>query len=186
MVCLYYLHRSHAALSVRRVIAKMIVRVFSLVFLFLLKLRFPTNKSVAEIIRKRYGSDAVKWLRKFEKLDFKIRKNEADLQFLQSCHQEGLTPKFLNFKLASSSLKHSRTYKQCQLMLLKEEIKTKSTIISKQKKDLEIVRNSIKKTVSLFDFAHLFCLFLVGNDSKLVKSSKFIIRNYMLLEKIVQ
>ena len=27
-------------------------------------------------------------------LDFKIRKNEADLQFLQSCHQEGLTPKF--------------------------------------------------------------------------------------------
>ena len=27
-------------------------------------------------------------------LDFKIRKNEADSQFLQSCHQEGLTPKF--------------------------------------------------------------------------------------------
>ena len=41
--------------------------------------------------------------------------------------------------------------------------------ISKQKKDFEIVRNSIKKTVSLFDFAHLSCLFLVGNDSKLVK-----------------
>ena len=32
-----------------------------------------------------------------------------------------------------------------------------------------IVRNSIKKTVPLFDFAHLSCLFLVGNDSKLVK-----------------
>ena len=80
----------------------------------------------------------------------------------------GLTPKFLNFKLARSSLKHSRTYKQCQLMLLKEEIKTKSSIISKQKKDFEIVRN-IKQTVSLFDFTHLSCLFLVCNDSKLVK-----------------
>ena len=102
--------------------------------MFLLKLRFPANKSVAEIICKRYGTDAVKWLRKFEKLDFKIRKNEADLQFLQSCDQEGLTPKFPNFKLASSSLKRSRTYKQCQMMLLKEEIKTKSSIISKQKK----------------------------------------------------
>ena len=73
MVYLYYLHRSYAALSVRRVIAKMIVRVLALVFLFLLKLRFPANKSVAEIIRKRYGSEAVKWLSKFEKLDFKIR-----------------------------------------------------------------------------------------------------------------
>ena len=81
-----------------------------MVFLFLLKLRFPANKSVADIIRKRYGSEAVKLLRKFEKLDFKIRKNEADLQFLQRCHQEGLAPKFRNFKLANSSLKHSRTY----------------------------------------------------------------------------
>ena len=35
--------------------------------------------------------------------------------------------------------------------------------------DFEIVRNSIKQTVSLFDFTHLSCLFLVGNDSKLVK-----------------
>ena len=147
----------------------MIVRVLVLVFLFLLELRFPANKSVAEIIHKIYCSEAVKWLYKFEKLDFKIWKKEANLQFLQSCHQEGLTPKFLNFKLANSSLKYSKTYKQCQLMLLKEEIKTKSSIISKQKKDFEIVRNSIKQTVSLFDFTHLSCLFLVCNDSKLVK-----------------
>ena len=87
MVYLYYLHRSYAALSVRRVIAKNDC-VLALVFLFLLKLRFPANKSVAEIICKRYGTDAVKWLRKFEKLDFKNQKNEADLQFLQSCHQD--------------------------------------------------------------------------------------------------
>ena len=107
----------------------------ALVFLFLLTLRFPANKSVAEIIRKRYGTDAAKWLRKFENFDFKILKKEADLQFWQSCHQEGLTPKFLDFKLPSSSLTHSRIYKQCHLMLLKEEIKTKSSIISKQKKD---------------------------------------------------
>ena len=147
----------------------MILRVLGLVFLFLLKLRFPGNKSVAEFIRKRYSADAVIRLRKFEKLDFEIRKNEADLEFLQMCHHEGLTPKFLNFKLANSGLKHSRTYKQCQSMLLKEDIKSKSSIISKQKKEFEIVRNSIKRNVSLFDFAHLSCLFLVGNDGKLVK-----------------
>ena len=54
-------------------------------------------------------------------------------------------------------------------MLLKEEIKTKRSIISKQKKDFEIVRNSIKQTVSLFDLTHLSCLYHVCNDSKLVK-----------------
>ena len=51
-------------------------------------------------------------------------------------------------------------------MLLKEEIKTKSSIILKQKKEFEIVRNSIKKTVSLFDFTHLPCLFLVDNKNQ--------------------
>ena len=54
-------------------------------------------------------------------------------------------------------------------MLLKEVIKTKSSIISKQKKEFEIVRNSIKQTVWLIDFTHLSCLFLVCNDSKMVK-----------------
>ena len=53
--------------------SKMIIRVLILVFLFLLKIRFTTNKSVAEIIRKIYGSVAVKWLHKFEKLDFDFR-----------------------------------------------------------------------------------------------------------------
>ena len=139
-----------------------------LVFLFLLELRFPANKSVAEIIHKIYGSEAVKWLYKFEKLDFKIWKKEANLQFLQSCHQEGLTPKFLNFKLANSSLKHSRTY-NVTWCYWKKRLKQKVALFSNRKKDFEIVRNSIKKTVSLFDFAHLSYLFLVGNDGKLVK-----------------
>ena len=140
----------------------MIVTVLALVFLFLLKLRFPANKSVTEIIRKRYGVDAVKRLRKFEKLDFKIRKNEADLQFLQMCHQDGLTPKFLNFKLANSSLKHSRTYKQCQSMLLKEEIKTKSSIISKQKKNLRLLETVPKRLYHcLILHIYLVCFSLV-------------------------
>ena len=39
---------------------------------------------------------------------------------------------------------------------------------TKQKKDFDIVRNSIKQTASLFDFTHLSCLFLYCNDSKLV------------------
>ena len=54
-------------------------------------------------------------------------------------------------------------------MLFKEEIKTKNSIISNYKNDFEIVRNSVKQTVSLIDITHLCCLFLVCNESKLVK-----------------
>ena len=82
-----------------------IVRVLSLIFLFIVRLRFPSEKSVAEVIRKRYNDNIVKQIRKFEKLDYKIRKNEADTEFLTSCQHNQLTSKFLNFKVASSNLR---------------------------------------------------------------------------------
>ena len=91
-----------------------------MVFLFILRLRFPSDKSIANVIRSRYNDEIVKQIRRFEKLDFKIRKNEANLDFLQSCQQNNLIPKFLNFKVASSSLRFSRTYMQCQKQLLKQ------------------------------------------------------------------
>ena len=94
---------------------------------------------------------------------------EADLDFLQCCQQNNLIPKFLNFKVASSSLCFSRTYKQCQRPLLKEEIKEKGSIISKQKKEFTALKKLIKKKLSIIDFAHICCLFLVGNDKKITK-----------------
>lgn len=63
------------------------------------------------IIDKRYGIETVKHLRKFTKLDYKIRKNEADLVFLNICRRDGLTAKFLNFKQLIMTY---RVLKQCQ------------------------------------------------------------------------
>ena len=60
---------------------------------------------------------------------------------------------------------------------------TKNNIISKEKKESEIVRNSIKKTVSLIDFADLSCLVLVGNDRKLVKIKQVHYNKLHALEK---
>ena len=87
----------------------MIIRILSLVFLFIVRWRFPSDESVANVIRSRYNDEIVKQIPRFEKLDFKIRKNETD--FLQSSRQNNLIPKFLNFKVASSNLCFSRTYK---------------------------------------------------------------------------
>ena len=54
-------------------------------------------------------------------------------------------------------------------MLLKEEIKNKVSILARQKKEFDKVKSAIQSKVSIFDFAHVLCLFLVGNDSKLSK-----------------
>ena len=80
----------------------MIVRVLMLVFLILIRLRFPSKKSIAE----HYGRDTMKQLRKFEKLVYKVPKNQGDLGFLKLCQENGLTPKFLNFKVTNSNLRY--------------------------------------------------------------------------------
>ena len=145
----------------------MIIKVLTLVFLFLIRLRFASRKSIAEIICKRYGSDAVKQRRKFAKLDYKVRKNQGDLEFLKLCQENGLTPKSLNFKLANKNLRYSNSYKQCQSLLIKEEIKNKASILARKEKEFDKVKSAIQSKVSVFDFAHVSCLFLVGNDPKL-------------------
>ena len=54
----------------------------SIVFLLLIRLRFPDSKSLSEIIRRRYGDKTIKRLRKFEKIVYRLRKAELDLEFL--------------------------------------------------------------------------------------------------------
>lgn len=84
------------------------MRVAALVFLILICLRFPYSKSVAEVIRKRYGQDTVKKLGKLEKLDFRLHKPQIDLQFSVNCSNNFVVPN-LNVP-AAKSLKSSRTY----------------------------------------------------------------------------
>ena len=103
----------------------MIVRIIGLVFLFIIRIRFPRGKSIADIIKNRYGEAYVKKIRRFEKCDFKLRKSHLDLRFLLDCENNGVVPKFLRFKLANRHLKSSRAYKKCQIRLLEEEIRSK-------------------------------------------------------------
>ena len=40
------------------------VRVVALVFIFIIRLRFPSGLSIVEVLRNRYGADLVKSVRK--------------------------------------------------------------------------------------------------------------------------
>ena len=100
----------------------MLFRICALALIFLSRLRFPRKKSITQIIKERYGIEILKSIRKFEKVDFKLRKARLDLSFLSFCKENYLTPKFLQFKLANRNLHQSSAYKECQQTLLNAEI----------------------------------------------------------------
>ena len=94
----------------------------ALVLQFIIRLRFPAQKSIARVIADRYGSPTVSLLRKFESIDYKERKCELDINFISNCIDHDLVPKFVQFKVANRGLPSSKVYKRCQQELLKEEL----------------------------------------------------------------
>ena len=64
-------------------------------------------------------------------------------------------------------------YVACQRQLLKQEIKEETNIIWKQKKEFNSLKMTIKSKVSIIDFSHISCLFVVGNDKKILNVREF-------------
>ena len=103
--------------------------VATIVFLFLIGLRFPKSKSISDILCRRYSQSTLKKIRKVEKLDYRLRKTELDLEFLLRVRDSNVIPNFWNFLVSSHYLKASLTYRQYQLKLLQEEIRHKKSDI---------------------------------------------------------
>ena len=143
--------------------------VLSLVFLFIARLRFPPNKSIAEVITSRYGRPALQLIRKFENVDFKCRKLALDLEFLNNCLQHELSPVFVQFKVANQGLRQSKVYKDCQTRLVKQEIHEKKSKLRTMTKKYNILKDGIRQQISIFDFAHVSNCFLQRNDKILNK-----------------
>ena len=137
------------------------------------RLRFPVGKSLTTIVRRRYGDNIVRTLRKFERIDRKLRKAELDLSFLDKCVELGLIPKFLLFKASNKHLRNSQTYLKCCKSLLNEEREHKRTLIRCHRRELCNVKADLQLTLNAIDYAHILCCMLQVND-KFIDSHKTI------------
>ena len=144
-------------------------RVFAYILLFVIKCRFPSSKSIADIIRDRYDENTLKKIRKLESLDFKIRKCKLDIEYLQTCINNNLRPKFLNFKVSNPSLKGSKAYSECQLKLLHQELSNKKSHYRIKENEQKRLKDELVRTLSLVDYTHLISIFTSSNDAVLSK-----------------
>ena len=149
----------------------MFMKVAAIVFLSLIGLRFPHSKSLSQIIRRGYGDKSIKRLCKFEKIDFRLRKAELDLEFLVKCRDNNVIPKFFNFRLANRSLRFSLTYAHCQPNLLLEEIRLKKSNVRVLKKEFENLRSSLQQQINSIDFSYICSKFLKIKDLRLKSNS---------------
>ena len=154
--------------------------VFSIVFLFIVRCRFPREKSLAEVTRDRYGNHVLKFTRKYEKLHYKIRKLELDISFLEACVDNDLCPTFLRYKMSSKRLRHSESYTASKRLFLQEEITFKTADRIRLLKELENLNNEIRTVVSYIDWVHIRNTITMGNEKTLNKVK--VVQNYKLSE----
>ena len=147
----------------------MFLKALALVFVFLIRLRFPKNLSLIQVIHKRYGNTVIKLVRRFEKLDFKHRKATLDLQFLKTCQEFKVTPKFLQFRVANDSLKQSQTYQTCKKRLLLEEIRIKKKNLKTLVRELSAVKEELLRSISFLDLNQVFNLIVSTNEKSILK-----------------
>ena len=81
------------------------LRLSTLVLLFITRIRFPPGTPFNQTITQRYGRPALDKFRSFEKLELKQLSLEADLKFLITCKQNNVIPKFIHFKTYNKKFK---------------------------------------------------------------------------------
>ena len=135
------------------------LKVISLALMFLIRLRFPLDKSIRYVLRSRYGNLVVKEFRRFEKVDYSLQKCKLDLTFLLECLQNNIIKKFLNLSVSNSYLKSSRAFHACQINILKQEISLKKSRIRRLEKDFNNRKGKLRETLGIIDFLTLSVYF---------------------------
>ena len=119
------------------------------------------------MIETRYGRPLLNLFRKLENLDFKIRKSLCDIEFLEVCLENNLTPKYVNFKLYRKDIKHTKLSTKFQTSLLNNELSEKKRKLKKLQNLHSSCFNQLKNLVSIFDFNHLFNFVSRVNEKKI-------------------
>ena len=130
-----------------------------------------TFKICGRFDQEMIWTEQIKKARKLGKLDYRLRKAQIDLDFLINCSNNFVIPTFLNLCLAIKCLKSLRTYRQCQLNLLHEEINQQISDIRVLLKELGFLHSTLQTEISLIGIVHVLSQFLGHNDKVLKQKS---------------
>ena len=142
---------------------------FTLVLLFIIRIRFPVGRSISTVLRQRYGEPVVTMFRRYERIHFKVEKCRLDLEFLTECLNNQLMPNFLRIKLWKNDRRHKRAYKNFQRKLLELEIQNKIKEINRLKDTVNKCFEDLKRHINTIDTNHVKCFIQEQNSKKLRK-----------------
>ncbi|XP_069976574.1 uncharacterized protein, partial [Penaeus vannamei] len=132
-------------------------------------IRFPRGTSIVEILSNRYGRPVLLKYRETEKTDFKIKKLNLDIEFLQTCKNYNIIPKFLQFKVYNHRFTDTKIYRSWLFKLLNYEIRQKTKQLAHESGKYPLLLQNLRNLTSFLDFNCLKGLLTRNNDKDLVR-----------------
>ena len=123
--------------------------------IFLIKLRWPKNKSLYDTVFERYGQTTLKIVRDYEKDLTRFNKTSLDIGFLQKCKLFHIFPTFLNFKLSKEEFHETRACRRSKEDLLNYELNQKFSLRRNFQKSYESARSILQTILSPLDYNHV-------------------------------
>ena len=108
-------------------------------------------KSRSSIIRCRYGNHVLKIIRRYQKLDYFIRKLDLDIKFLNTSQKNDLCPTFIQYKISSTRLQNSNPYRQSQRLFTQEELTFKNVEQGKIILETERIESDLRMVINFID-----------------------------------
>ena len=140
----------------------------TLVFLFIIRLRFPKSRTLIESLQRRYDRSGVQIYRRLERILFRSKKLEEDLKFLNICKQYQIVPKFIKFKTYSQSFQFTHMYRSWQFKLLDLEINSQKRKFHNLSCTINATRVEFRNAFSFIDLKYLESLLESSIEKKLV------------------
>ena len=144
----------------------------ALVFMFVARTRLPVKHSIVNVLRKRYGKILVKNVRKFEKYEFKYKKAILDLDFLLTCKEKNIIPKFLRFKVANRQLQFQNAHNICLIKIIESRDIKQTQAGQNYKTEFNIHKGRFTSRNVLLILYTSLLFFLVSNDKAISKIQK--------------
>ena len=143
-----------------------------IIFLFILKCfqRIHKHKSIIITVHEKYGSNAVKCVRQYERIKLKNYRLESNTEFLRICLIYNTLTKFIRFKLYNKQFARTHKYQKLGRSMLYDIFKEQQKKLKKLMLDINECRSRIKNVVS-----HYIIIGIETHVNKLIIKEKEII-----------
>ena len=122
----------------------------------------------------------LKFIKKLEKLDYRVHKINVDIKFLKSSLENDLCPAFLRYKMSSKRLQNSESYIRSHRLFLQEEISFKTIDREKFIREMQLIRDDLRTVMIFLDWVHISNKFIEGNIKTIKRVEE--VQNYKLAE----